>query len=328
MSDAGDVLLFALSASRCWSWRTFKSTFDEVYVRKARISGTKTEEPDQHHRRRTLMLMDSLAHCDVSFHTDGSEVCVAPPVLAALPTPGLPRAALCGARSPDTVQSLRSAAGRKVRIRVATQSTTSDIVPTRIEIEADSHSALNSFAEAADVPYVVAPTAWSLAHFTGSLAHYLELLQWSTRPDLTWPRSDFDPARLRFAGVRSDSSNLTLARYQDPVRGRFLFRLWKEGSSADVDPAWGRYAILQDREMAVVTYQSHGALVGVPATVPLPRLVARALTLCSGYAPVQRSRGEAMTSPPSQCDMYRSVPLDVYRLCMTKLGQTGPISSE
>ena len=328
MSDAGDVLLFALSASRRWSWRTFKSAFDEVYVRRVRTSGDTADEPDQHHRRRTLILMDSLAHCDVSFQAEGSEVCVAPPVLAALPTPGLPRAALCGARSPETVQSLRSVAGRKVRIQVATQSTASDVVPTRVEIEADSHSDLSAFAEAVEVPYVVTPTAWTLAHFTGSLAHYLDLLHWSTRPDLTWPRSDFDPTRLHFAEARSDSSSLTLARYQDPVRGQFLFRLWKGGASADVDPAWGRYAILQDRGMAVVTYQSHGALVGVPATVPLPRLVARALTLCSGYAPVQPRTGEAKTSPSSQCEMYRSVPLDVYRLCMTKLGQPDPISSE
>ena len=65
-------------------------------------------------------MLDALGHCDSIFDSAGEGIVyVGPPTLAALPIPGLPRAVVCGSRSPDTLALLlraRTQAGGRIRV--------------------------------------------------------------------------------------------------------------------------------------------------------------------------------------------------------------------
>jgi len=325
VSDLGDALLFALSAWRRCSWQAFRRAFDDLYMRQLSTSGT-TKEPDANDRLNAVRVLDALGHCDVVFCAGIGNVFVAPSALAELPMAGLPRAVLCGSRSPETLDSLRAAArraGRLVRVRASSQTAANPFAPTRIEVQAASTVVLRAFAEDTGVVYEALPPAWSLAGMSGSLEQFLESLKWSRRPDLNWERVDFDPGQLRFIGRRDPDAALILSRYQDPVRGRWSFWMWRGDEGAEVeDQSWGRYAVLAACGLTVVQYDRVCGQFAVPASVPLPRLLSRAGSLCSGHAPATVvPTGRAAEGPHLRLQVYRDVPFDVYHVCAEKIGQ-------
>jgi hypothetical protein len=328
MFEPADVLLYALSSSRQLTWDAFKRIFNQVYVRQARTTaGVASEEPDRHLRRAAVSILEALGHCDVSFGAQGGEIYAAPAIIATLPTAGLPRAVLCGSRSPDTLRALRAAADDRIRISVNPHGP-AVFAPCRIEIESDSVLAMEQFARSAGVRLQQSPAAWSILAMSGSVDRYVSTLNWSTRPDLNWPRSNFDPDRLHFVLSPRPvvSSDLILARYQNPSTGRYLFWLWDGPRSAAVDdPDWARYATLWKGGYHALGYDPSRASFAVPRTAPLPRLLSRAMSLCSGYAPAAMPTGqEPRNSEVVGVDMYRDVPPDVYEMCAAKLGQSPP----
>src|SRR5262249_32630815 len=125
--------------------------------------------------------------------------------------------------------------------------------------------------------------AWHLAVRAGDLAGYLTRLSWSDDPEIHWLREDFDPYTGRFGSPRDTKERLS--RYQNPIRGVWSYRLVRGGSSAAVDHSWGRWMALSWASRFVLDYDSSTGLLRVPAKIPLPRLIARALVLCTGRAP-------------------------------------------
>lgn len=325
MFDIGDALLFALSAWRQCSWRSFRRAFDDLYVRSLATSGT-AEEPGPMIRRDAAHALDALGHCEVVFGTATDSVFAAPSVLAQLPAAGLPTAVLCGSRSPDSLRALRDAAGRagsSVQVKAASQVSTNRFAPARLEIQATSEGAMRQMAEDIGLVYEPVPPAWSLVSVSGSVDRFMESLEWSKRPDLDWAWTDFDPDKGRFAGASTSSSELILRRYQDPVRGGWLFWLWRDGRCAEIeDPSWGRYAVLAGLRITVLLYDAASGELSVPAGVPLPRLLSRAMALCSGYAPALVAKPARVAGgSPGRYLTYSGVPPDVLRLCAAKLGQ-------
>jgi len=323
--EIGDALLFTVSARRRCTWQAFRDAFDDLYTRWVSTTG-RSDEPDVNVRRDAARLIDALGHCDVVFGAGNASVFAAPSVLAQLPVAGLPRAVLCGSRSPESIGLLRRAthqAGNSVHVRVESQRSSSLFAPARIEIQANSDAVMRRVAEEVGVLYATVPPAWSLASMSGALDGFHRSLGWSKRPDLNWARSDFDPGQLRFGGRRESSDRLILSRYQDPVRGGWIFWMWRGDECAEIgDPSWGRYAVLAACGRTVLRYDQTSGQLMVPASVPLPRLLSRAATLCSGYAPATIADPGLAPGPTwLRYHLYRSVPPDVYGVCSEKIGQ-------
>jgi hypothetical protein len=185
----------------------------------------------------------------------------------------------------------------------------------RIEVTGAAESTLRQLADDVGVLYEPEPSAWVLATMSGSVQSFLQTQAWEEHPDLNWPRADFDPVQLRFSGRQDVSQQLVLSRYQDPNRGRWLYWIWRGRECAEInDPAWGRYAILASRAQSVLHNNPLDGTVTVPATVPLPRLLARAFVLSTGYAP------SSLVSGARSYQSYKAVPPDVYRVVSAKLG--------
>ncbi len=126
--------------------------------------------------------------------------------------------------------------------------------------------------------------------------------------------------------TRNEQPNLPvrLSRYVDPVRNINLHLLWKGDECTEVDGDWGRYAALRDMGVNVVTYDSQQFALAVPSTIPLPRLIARGLTLCAGFLPQTVNSSEACRlsiSNPRAISIYTEVPPTIGELAAAKLGQ-------
>lgn len=330
MHEPGDILLFCLSA---WKentrWDAFKKAFDEIH--RSRLGGQleKWDEPIHFERNRALKCLAALGHIDVAYNGT-PPVVIGPPVIVSLPYPGLPRAVLCGSRSPATVGALQevcNASGRTVRITLKSQQKRSAYAPKRVELEAESHEAMDKVARSLNIAYLRTPPSWSIVTASGSVAGYIDQLEWSSQPEVNWDRKDFDPSRLAFLPAQQSSTfgsgDLRFSRYVNPVRLQIEYRLIKYNRSANVSADWARYASLSEYAQEVLLYDCESGTVAVPRSAPLPGLIARALAVCSGYAPKFVPRKIVQTSVPERYgfDVYEGVPQDVLAAAVRKLGQ-------
>lgn len=279
MTSAGDSLLFVLSARRRMSRESFRSAYENLWP-----VGV---EPVGHSLSfavtSAIAMLDSLGHCE---HDRPSGLSIAPPILALLPCPGAPRAVLCGARSPESLATLRAAARKsKARVTSTNQGSWESPAPTRIEVSAENTRALEQVAYAVGCDFADPSPALSIASVAASLGDYLNSLEWTSKTELNWPRSDFIPAELRFVQRDCFDGHLRLSRYRHPDGYSVRHYLWRDGLAAVVDPSWGRFAVLADSGLQPLHYDRRSGNLLVPVTTPLPRLLARSLTLSSGLAP-------------------------------------------
>lgn len=325
MYDACETLLYVLSAKRRMSWIDFKKTYDYLYT--VHVLPTAPGERNINYERNEIARgLDALGHCELEFSKDAQNVFSGPPVLARLPQTGLPKATLVGARFPQTVRRLKQAAktiNRRIKIVVDKQGSGHMLEPFRVVIQAELAKEIADVGQSLGVKFENEPPAWSTMNFSASLGEYMATRQWSRKADLNWLRKDFNFDSLCYTRSKWEGG-VRLSRYVDPVRNTNLYLLWKEDQMSEVDGDWGRYAALNEAGINVLVYDSQQFAFGVPRTLPLPRLIARGLTLCSGYLPSVIENGGVRFSNLDHCPtaVYRDVPPAIAQLAATKLGQT------
>jgi len=324
MYDAGEILLYILSAKRRMSWIDFKKTYDYLYT--VHVLPTEPGEINiNYERNQVARALDALGHCELEFSKDAQNVFSGPPVLARLPQTGLPKATLVGARFPQTISRLKQAAktiNRRIKILVDNQPGRHVLVPSRVVIQAEFGKEIADIGTSLGVKFENEPPAWSITNFSAALDEYMATRQWSRRADLNWHRKDFNFDSLCYTR-RKWEGEVRLSRYVDPVRNTNLHLLWKKDQVSEVDGDWGRYAALNEAGINILTYDSQKFAFGVPRTLPLPRLIARGLTLCSGLLPTVIENGGVRFSQSDHCPIavYSDVPPAIAQLAATRLGQ-------
>ena len=320
--NAGDALLYAASAARDMTWETFRRIVDATCVPDGKLAAEM-----RYVRTEAVDVGDVLGHWEVVHAGAERKIVVAPPVLARLPWPGLPRAVLCGSRSPDTLADICQAcdAFDGLSLSISAQPH-HPYAPMRIELSAESEEHLIAVGREMSVRYDPIPAAWAIAQASGSVGRYLSALAWEKREDLNWDRREFDPDLLRFRSSAEgiDLSRLRLISYAHPNGWAWRDWLCNNGLSADVDRSWGRYCVLAAVGRTVMRYDHREGVATVPRQVPLPKLLARALALSSGNAPNQvPDTGLGLRA-------YHSVPLPVFEEVAAKLHQNQhwPLSGE
>jgi hypothetical protein len=317
----GDKLLFVISAKGEISWNAFKLVYDEL-----------TTINDEHELQSTfqhglaLRILDYLGHCDASFGTEEDFICISPTYFARLPLAGLPSAVVIGARSPQSIRLLRDAEAESgcVTLEVQEGKGANSPVPSRIIIHADSNEELSRFSDLLGVTYLETPPSWSVVNYSGDLKGYADKLHWQPSVGLNWPRKDFDSKELKFS-PELVTDRYRLSSYANPTRGgKRLHLLWKDGVYAEVDRDWGRYLILENKRENVLRYDHHRFLFCVPVNAPLPRLLMRALTLCTGLPPT-RLKGIGLSDSDGRSSEYfvfRAVPRQIALMIAEKVEQT------
>lgn len=314
----GDQLLYIISAKQQMSWAEFKSSADTLLF--GQVTGT-ADWPFVRHR--ILRMIDCLGHCDFTFGDHGGTIYAAPPSLIRLPTKASVTAILTGSRSPESFEKLirrREKHPSLVVDREDQKGRFGTTIPSRICVTGPTETDIARFAEEASLPFEETPPAWKFVHCGADLDSYVGGLIWAEGPELNWRRKDFDPEYCRFRDGSSAGESLRLSRYSDPIRNIFRYRLWKNNTWASAELDWGRYAVLREHGFDVLFYDRKHHIMLIPSTAPLPRLLERALGLCSGFAPLFLSSGK-QSSTTRTYDAFKVVPQSVAELICGKVGQ-------
>lgn len=324
MCSNSDNLLYVISAKKELNWHSFKDVFDYLYTLKP--TATNLDKDGINHKRlQAVRALDSLGHCDFDFSNEGKKVYVAPPVLVRLPCAGFPQAILAGARSPTTIQQLSVACqsiGQHINLEVTEQSNELLLIPKRVAVQAEDVEELEAIANSLKISFLQIPSAWSLLHFAGSLDDYLATLQWSSEPELTWKRQTFDPIFLQFQSNKKIDNNIYLSRYSHPSGQSTKYYLWQDEKCTRIDPDWGRYAVLKVLKLNVIIYDRRKFIMAVPASVKLPRLLERTLTLCSGYVRKYIEKLPCTLVKNQKYNLFMDIPPPIAEMTATKLNQT------
>jgi hypothetical protein len=301
-------------------WPTFKKVFDVLSVKWQTRDGT-VESP-RYLAWRAVRALDSLGHVDAMFGSGEPSVVVAQPILCRLPVSGLPQAVLCGARSPGTRAAVEHASrGLPCTLSFLPHPCAGHLfLPSRIAVEGETVESLAEFANRLQASLTPTPTAWALAEYSGTVDDYSNASPECATTELNWPRLDFNLETLQFSASARDGP-CRLSKYEHPTRSTTVYQLWRAGTYKVVDRDWGRYLALRAHARHVLAYDARHFLLGVPTNVPLPRLLARACALCSGYA--SRSVRAGGTELPVRCsyEVFTDVPPDIAGTVADKVGQ-------
>jgi hypothetical protein len=315
MITSGDLLLYVLSSKREVSWPVFKRAFDTLAA-----SALMKYDSAAVARNIISRALDSLGHCEMVTDSDGLRIVVAPSSLVRLPT-SVSMAVLSGSRSPETIAVVQKAAASfQVEVEtMAHQGDLSPLLPQRVVLRAPDDSSLSDFAESLGITFAATPPAHALAYMCATLDQIAASLEWKTAPELHWSSADFDPERNRFAPPQDGRLPFRLTRYLDPIRNIFRYYMWNSDECATIDPDWGRYLALHKSGFNVLYFDSTKHLFAMPKSLPLPRLLARAVVLCSGASPrtLMKSSGRESTD----FAIYELVPSSIAESVAAKLGQ-------
>ncbi len=280
-----DTLIYAMSTRGSMKLEQFNELFRRVYF----PSLEQVEESvEVDVRRQIVRILDSLGYCEFDF--DGRIVYMCKPTLILLPVFGLPKAALVGARSPALIEKLKAAVkGRrnKAVLKYLQHSGVNAAIPAALCIEAMDVETIQEIARDVRIACETSwPAAWALANISSSLNNIKDSLNFESRAEPNWKRRVFSKERLVFSGFGSGNPASFLAEYKDPVSQQLHHWLWKDGAAAQVGRDWGRYVFLAEEGVNILLYDEKLQKLAVPVTVPLPCILARAVALCTGIAPI------------------------------------------
>jgi len=319
-----EKLLYALTARGKMSISGFDSAFNALY---GQVTTNHPAEVNFHElRRQTIRFLDGLGHCEFDFEKRFVYVCE--PTLVLLPNSGLPRAILAGARTPALISKLKTFSRNhkeSVDLSMFSQDSRHFLLPAAVCMEAINNIMLEEAASFAGLWHQLdAPAAHLLLNFSCDIRTMKGNMSLDHRAAPNWPKRTFAISNLSFLKYFTPENELKLVEYTSPIDQQRLHWLWDGDKAAEIDRDWGRFLILWCQNINIVLYDSKKFLLGIPATVPLPRLIARAVTLCTGLAPVQAVlSGKPFSDIPESCflDVYQAVFPSIAEIVSEKLGQ-------
>lgn len=310
---ANELLLW-LSARRQGSWQQFRAAVEDLHSGEDNSPdfGTAASGQDEFPLYQQLRTnLECLAH--VEFFAQGCEEGwrVAPPTFAAHLVTGGVRAVLCGARS----LALRE---RVLRVgeKLGCEILDPDGVPEVIRLVTLEASALGEAAVQAGVSIQVDAPLAILSYLTPcdppsrvqSQSEFPHGSDWSVHKfdttSLAWRKIErLEAETLRFGVLRF------LIYFQRP---RYFLR-WK-GMTFEMPRAVALYVLLHRRRHRMLRYNHEAAALSLPAICRPPRLLERALVLCSGLPPSYDAATARLT--------YLDVPLEIARFAAELLRQS------
>lgn len=306
-------LLFWLSARHQGSWQQFRAAVEELHSGDDDSSGngtaTNSEAEFPVHQQLRLDL-ERLAHVEFFARDCEKGWCVTPPTLAAHPVPDGVRAILCGARSPALRERVLG-----IGEKVGCETLDSRGVPEVIRLVARDTSVLAEVAAQTGVYFQSDAPLAILSYLppcdpplgTHRSCEFPQGADWSIHQfnalNLTWRKIERRQAQTERFGLLRFLIHFHRPRY---------FLRWK-GATFELPPAVALYALLRRHRCVILRYDPTARSLSVPAICRPPRLLERALVLCSGLPPSY----DAATVRLS----YIDVPSDVARFAAELLRQ-------
>jgi hypothetical protein len=281
---ANELLLW-LSARRKGSWRQYSEAVKELHSDDAEILAAEADaegdgEYPLHQRLRDSF--ECLAH--VEFFARGCEDGwrVVPPTFAGHATAGGIRAVLCGARSPALRERL---------IRGAENLTCETLnpsgVPDVVRFIASDVAALVKLSEQTGLHFQADAPLTILSHLPPSdpPSRRQKPSEFPTGDD--WNIHEFDTSALAWNKTErrhAQAAGTGMFRFTHRFHRRSYFLRWS-GVTFKLPRAVGLYVLLKRSRQDLLSYDAPTQTLRVRAICRPPRLLERALVLCSGLPP-------------------------------------------
>ncbi len=287
-------LIYALSAKGQISFTGFSAILSTLYYQSE--VGKSEDTSWDVVLRNTRRFLEDLGYCDIDYEKHKVSAC--PPALVLLPQSGLPSAILTGVYIPGVITTIKDYAKNNLGLcklewlSHPREQPGAEFIPDTLHIIAVSVDLIKDMAKAAEIKaQTLSNASEQLLQFSNSIAGFSTTLNFTVTQSVDptgWEKQEFNADELRFYWGTFTYRNSRLARYQIPDR-RYTSEIWywKGTEYAVVDRYWGPWMLLQEVEKNVILHSYNELELFVPSSVPLPRLLARAMTLCSGTVPRQ-----------------------------------------
>ena len=279
-ADMGpNELMLWLSSKRQGSWSQFRSALESLNIEDERGREREVGLPLQHRLRINL---ECLAHVEFNENEDEYGWRVAPPVLAATRSLGQVKGILCGARSIAIINCLQAAAQTHgceiievpecpdvVRL-TAPDDTALEAIALAAKIRFQSDAAVNLLCNLSKIDHVAIGVETDMPFGRDVVTEFFSV----GRRHCYWEElGQRDPRH-------SQDGLFRCTRWQSPEH---FLRL--QGRTFRASGQIGKYFVLQGRGRRVMRYDAQKEQLTVPAICRPPKLIDRALALCSGLPP-------------------------------------------
>jgi hypothetical protein len=266
----------------------FHEFFDQLYPASIDLG----EDERYFARFQTIRFLEALGHCEYDYENRRLYACR--PVITLQSSWGMPQGILSGARSPSLLSNLRefAAQNKENLVLKETRQPYYPVIPAAITLKATTLDMLERAATYLGISCDLDHTVSSkLLDFSCNVEQMHKELKFEQSTELNWPKLVFSTKTLSFAGSAAPNSSNLLVEYTNRVSRRKVHLVWNNGRGAGVERDWGRFIVLFLEKINVLLYNKKKFQLLVPATIPLPALIARAVTLKSGMVPVEKTIG-------------------------------------
>jgi hypothetical protein len=317
-----EQLIYALSSLGQVTLDHYNELFRMLYLP---VCGVIENETEINHRGQVGRTLESLGYLEIDYGL--RKVFVCPPALVMLPSRGLPKALLTGARTPALLKKLKKVIDKNkkmVKMHRGCQSRKWISLPDVFWVEAADIDSLKNVASESEIIFDSdIPAAWKMANSSVSIRDIESELVFTARKDIEWKKRIFSTEQLRFSYSKGDTGDYQLAEYTHPFTQQRMHWIWDKGQASETGRDWGRYLILKHTGKNILIYDEAKEYLGVPLTVPLPGILARAAALSSGKAPlISKINCEKFKMPTDVLFyLYQDIPEVLAKIITEKVGQ-------
>ena len=262
---------------------------------------------------RVIRNLSALGHIEILEVNRRMSIYINNPSLVRLPSLGKPSYVLTGARYPNTLELIEKTAER-YNIEIETiPNLTDGIAPDTIILKIDN-AVRSEFCDELSIRVPQGYPAYDIGKFALSCG---QILKNDFEPhDLTSSnfKAHFDLNKLKF--VRGDTDELPALKehFDHRTHERRYYLFDKQNKFLKVQKDYARYAFLALQNKKVLNYDSMDYRLSIPKSLPLPLLLERALTLCSGLCPEYDINEKNV--------IFNQVPREIGEMIFKKLSQS------
>lgn len=277
-------------------------------------------------KRASLNFYDYIGVLDYDYET--KNIVLNPPQFIFIPTSYGRKALLIGARDTALIERiLKTATKHNLKVDIVKQFSSNErlLLPDVVTIKAfqqanDTYGeeSLKAFAEELKIKFSSDYFLQvALLNFSANIEDYENTLQETSEKDYDWARYVFNPETLRFEKSETANFEKSFSLLQYKLNEyTYQHRLWRDNKCYQVDLNWGRFVALKYFRKNVILYDGVNNKVAIAIELPLPRLLAEAIMLLSGFAPDFKMIEER------KYRVYINIPSIFTANLFKKLGQT------
>jgi hypothetical protein len=330
--DKGNLLLAYLTTKKESVASEFYDVFERIHGRDSFKGDIGNYLNFSRIKRTSLNLYDFLGYLDYDYQT--SKIVVNPPQLIYIPVKKGRKVLLIGGRDSAFINTLTEHAkklGLGIDIYKQEEVNSLLLIPDTITISACGSGRqgygereLKALSEELKITFHINElTQYGLQEFSTDITKYESHVFANNEvssEDYDWARKIFNPETLRFDKVDTKTFNTQYTLVEYKLREwEYHHKLWVGGKCYSVDKNWARYMIIKQAKMQVIIYDSDKQIVAIPASLPLPRILAEAIALLSGKAPLNQQH--ELGGRKYWYLLYENIPSVFIQNFFMKLGQ-------